>query len=371
MRVLFIGPLPEPVTGQSLACQVFLDELSRHAEVEVVNLSKAGFRQGVDSLRRIVEVLRIVWRAWRGSRRADIVYFTIAESWAGHAKDLLVCLVCLDRLDRTVLHLHGGAGMRGILARPGPLRALNDFILRRIGAMVVLGRRLEGMYAGRVPTERLHVVPNFAPDELFTEPAAIRAKFDATQPLRLLFLSNLLPGKGHEELLTAFQSLSPTQRVRLRLDFAGGFESDADRDRFLARLLPHPELRYHGTVRGAEKQALFAQAHLFCLPTYYPYEGQPISILEAYAAGCAVVTTDHSGIFDVFDPGVNGMAVEQRSVDSLRAALQQALESPAELERMALANLERAQREFRVGTYNGRLLEVLRRVAQAAGSSAA
>ena len=36
-----------------------------------------------------------------------------------------------------------------------------------------------------------------------------------------------------------------------------------------------------------------------CLPTYYPMEGQPISIIEAMGFGNFIVTTNHAGIPDI------------------------------------------------------------------------
>lgn len=354
-RVLFVGPVPPPVTGQSLACQVFLDALRMHAEVEVVNLSKAGFRQGVDSGSRVREVLAIIASVWRRRSRADFVYFTISESFAGNAKDLLIYLACFGRLDRTIVHLHGGAGMRELMRR-GWLRRLNGFFLRRLGAVVVLGRRLLDVFGDAVPADRLRIVPNFAQDELFCAPTAIEAKFASITPLRLLFLSNLLPGKGYVELVAAYAGLDASARERLRIDFAGGFESDADRDAFLGSIAAQPQLTYHGTVQGERKRELFANAHVFCLPTYYPYEGQPISILEAYASGCAVVTTDHSGIFDTFEPGRNGLAVEKRSVASLQRALATLAADPAGLLAMALHNHRTARERYTTARYNEALL---------------
>lgn len=364
MKVLFLAPLPEPITGQSLASEVFLEALREENEVEVVDMTKSSFKQGMSSIGRVGEVLAIVARARRLRRWADVVYLTLSESRAGNLKDLLICAACWGRLHRMVVHLHGGAGLRVLLGGGRWLtRAVNHFFLRRLGAVVVLGERHVGVFDGLVSPERIRVVPNFAADELFITAPAVEAKFAATRPLRLLFLSNLLPGKGHHELVGAYAALDETRRGALEIDFAGGFETDRERRRFERSMESFPRLRYHGTVRGEAKRRLLAAAHVFCLPTYYPYEGQPISILEAYASGCAVVTTDHSGVFDVFADGVNGLAVEKRSVSSLAAALEALLEKPDALRRMALENLHTAGRRYRAGEFNARLLRVLGEVA--------
>lgn len=367
MHILFIGPLPDPVTGQSLACQVFLEELRQHHTVEVVNLSKKNFDQGLDSLLRVREILGIAMHVAHIQHRADVVYLTTAESVAGNLKDLVLLALCGRRLSSVAIHLHGGAGMRELM-RPGRwLRALNAPFLRRLGAVVVLGERHVDIFSDFVYRDHMVIVPNFAQDEFFVDDDGVSRKFSAleagTARLRLLFLSNLLPGKGHEELLAGLKLLPPEARARIELDVAGAFPSDEDRVAFEKSVEGLAHVRIHGVVRGEAKRALLQQAHMFCLPTYYPYEGQPISILEAFAAGCAVLTTDHSGIFDVFDAGAGGFAVEKRSAGAVRAALEEALGSPARLQEMARHNLHAARERFRTTRYNERLLAVIDRVA--------
>jgi glycosyltransferase involved in cell wall biosynthesis len=364
MRILFIGPLPEPVTGQSLACQVLLDGLKIGNLVDVVDLNKSGFKQGVSSISRILEVALIAWRVWRLRKKARVIYFTVSESFAGNLKDLLIFGVCFAQLSRMVIHLHGGAGMRGIMLGDRLwVRRANEFFLRRIGAIVVLGARLVDIYAGAVGRSKIHIVPNFAQDEFFTSAEQIADKFLRVDPLRILFLSNLLPGKGHTELLDAFAQMDPSNRRRLRIDFAGGFESKEQERAFRKKIADDPQISYHGTVRGNEKKQLLLNAHVFCLPTYYPYEGQPISMLEAYASGCAVIATDHSGIFDVFADGINGYRVEKRSPSSIRNALERALAEPRNLEAIAQTNLLTAQRLYRVEHFNSALVKLITEVA--------
>ncbi len=187
-------------------------------------------------------------------------------------------------------------------------------------------------------------------------------RFSREEPLRLLFLSNLLPGKGHDELVSAIQLLNEDERDCVKVDFAGGFQSDDERQRFEEKISALSNITYHGVVRGETKRTLLHNAHVLCLPTYYPYEGQPIAILEGYAAGCTVFTTDHSGIFDIFTPEVNGIALDKGSPESVRNAIRAALSSPETLIRTAQANSKLAREQYRAHDYAERLLGILRGV---------
>lgn len=363
MRVLFIAPLPEPITGQALACQVFLDELEKHYDVDVVDMGKREFTHGASYAGRFLEVGRMGLEAWRKRSSADVIYLTISESPAGNAKDLMFYVACLNKLSRVVIHLNGGAGFRVLMRDHGFLRRVNAWFLRRLGGAIILGERHRDLFAGMVAPERTHIVPNFAEEFLFTDPAKIEAKFDGDSPLRVLFLSNLIAGKGYEELLEGFIALDPALRDAIRLEFAGGFASAKEEESFLKRMRSVPQATYHGTIRGDRKRQVFQDAHVFCLPTYYAYEGQPLSILEAYAAGCAVITTDHSGNCDVFTGGENGYLVEPRSPSSITSALERALKNRGELRAMALTNRQAADAHYRPATYQANMMRIVNTLA--------
>lgn len=348
MKIIFIATLPPPFTGQSVASQALLDQFKEDGHtVCILNLSKNTFRQGISSLSRIVEVLGLTWRTWKAGREFDAVYLTTSESLAGNLKDMLLLLVLGQLRAKTWLHLHGGAGMRNLLAnRSGLLGRINAFFLDRVAGVIVLGARLAPIFNDYVEAERIHIVKNFAVDSVFLGSALITTKWSDTSILRVLFLSNLLPGKGHEELLKAIRSLPSSLANRMHFDFAGGFESAADESRFRVAIADLPHVTYHGIVQGKSKEELLAQAHVFCLPTYYSYEGQPISILEAYASGCAVLTTDHSGIFDIFTPGMNGWQVRPQSPESIVEVLVEIAAAPVVAAQIGQWNRQQAEQNY-------------------------
>lgn len=357
-KIVFVGPLPPPVTGQSLACEVFLEALQSRYDVEVIDINKSDLNSGRASWSRITDMLGVAWRVTCAQRKADLVYFTITESFLGNLKDMLIYGACLPRLDRLVIHLHGGAGMARLL-QGRALRQANSWFLRRMGAVIVLGPRLAKIYAGLVQPSRIKQVPNFAEDRFFLQDSEVAGKFAASGPIRILFLSNMIAEKGCLVIVDALMALNAEERGRISVDFAGAFPTPECETAFLRKIENLPQITYHGIVGGEEKRRLLARSHVLCLPTYYPYEGQPICILEGYAAGCAVVTTDHSGILDVFTNGENGLLVEKQSVESLASAFRDILLDRGKIERFGAKNVDHARQHFTVTRYNSDLLDIV------------
>jgi hypothetical protein len=73
-RLLFVGPLPDPVTGQSLACQVLLDDLRRDHDVDVIDLNRDFSSKGKGVLGHVRRVLGNVARMRTLKRTADVIY---------------------------------------------------------------------------------------------------------------------------------------------------------------------------------------------------------------------------------------------------------------------------------------------------------
>ena len=358
--VLFIGPVPPPITGQSLACEVFLGALREEYDVILLDINKSDFASGGFVWARVKEIAQILKRVRREAPSADMVYFTITESVLGNAKDLLIYLACRNLLPRTVIHLHGGAGMIRLLHGPtGFLRWLNAIFLKNMAAVIVLGGRLRAVYEGLVPNENLRVVENFAEDIYQIPPAAIDAKFSDGGPLRIFFLSNLIAEKGYLHLRDAVMEIARERPGQVLLDYAGGFVTEEEKEHFLASIEDVPSITYHGIVRGDEKKRLLQASHLLALPTYYPFEGQPICILEGYAAGCGVMTTDHSGIFDIFTPGENGWEVAKGSADSIHAAIIECLGNREQVAQAARRNAGLAKDRYTARRYNNALLAIV------------
>jgi len=336
--------------------------LNKYHRVVLINLSKGSFKQGISSFKRIIRIARVLKEVWVKSKDADVIYITISQSFSGNIRDILFYLICFKSLSRVIIHLHGGGIRNLIFDKNRFLKKINRFFIIRLGGVIVLGQSLVTIFSDMIPKQRVHIVAAFAENYLFLNEEKIENKFQMTSPLRILFMSNLIIGKGHEELIDAYHGLSKELQKMLRIDFAGSFESDSDEKKFLKKVDGFERIHYHGIVEGAEKKDLFARAHIFCLPTYYYYyEGQPISILEAYASGCAVITTDHGGIRDIFKDGINGFEVQKKSSKSIKLVIEKIIDNIGQLLPMALSNRKTAHNKYRQSNHISSMLAIIER----------
>jgi glycosyltransferase involved in cell wall biosynthesis len=85
---------------------------------------------------------------------------------------------------------------------------------------------------------------------------------------------------------------------------------------------------------------LLTAADLFVFPTRF--EGHPSALLEAMAHGLAIVTSDASGIPEIFDHHVHGLMIRTEQSDELRDAIRWALHHPEAMQTMG----QQAQRRM-------------------------
>jgi glycosyltransferase involved in cell wall biosynthesis len=161
---------------------------------------------------------------------------------------------------------------------------------------------------------------------------------------RVTLPARMLRDKGVIEFCKAIGNLKQ-QGVLIEGILAGGIDPDNPESLTTAEL-HQLELRYGVRWIGHCKDvaSLFALTHIICLPSYR--EGLPKVLIEASAAGRAIVTTDVPGCRHVVEDAVTGILVPSGNVGALTDAIAR-LASSAELRhRLGHAARLRAEREF-------------------------
>ncbi|MFN3410075.1 MAG: glycosyltransferase family 4 protein, partial [Limisphaerales bacterium] len=197
-----------------------------------------------------------------------------------------------------------------------------------------------------VSREKVRVIP------LAYEPAAASqalqpdfpVRFDATRPLRLLFVGQVTYLKGIIPLLEAMRELA-TQPVELTILGTVGCDVPAP-------LRSLPSVRWAGAVPRGQVGEFYRAANALVFPSFC--DGFGLVQLEAQAHGLPVIASRHCGA--VVADGVNGLLLPEVSATAISSAVRRCIEEPGLLTRLA-AN-SRVEERFSLRSVGDQLLSV-------------
>ena len=149
------------------------------------------------------------------------------------------------------------------------------------------------------------------------------------QLVKVLYLAHCTREKGLFDTLAAVsarQSAAAQRQapVSLRLLVTGGFvtadeKAEFEQKSWRSRAWPSM-VQYLGFVSGDQKHQLLREADLFCFPTYYENENQPVNLIEAMAFGLPILTTRWRSLPELFPADYPGL-VNVRSPEQIAEGL--------------------------------------------------
>lgn len=251
-----------------------------------------------------------------------------------------------------VFHLHGGAFDRYYAKASALEKAWVRRTIHGAKVVLVLSESWADWLRETIGHADVRVLPN--PVEPMALPDDV-----PREPQTLLFLGRLEDAKGVFVLIDALARLAGV-RPALRVILAG--EGDVARVRAAAVAAGVAErVELPGWVSGEAKACLLARAGIFVLPSRF--EGVPMGILEAQAAGMPVVATRVGGIPQVITDGFNGVLCAPDNVASLVTALKPLLADPGLAARMGEVGRERVLEAYGVERVRQLLGDVWRTLA--------
>jgi glycosyltransferase involved in cell wall biosynthesis len=265
-------------------------------------------------------------RLWRSRRRPAIHL----NGRRGNSLSLAARLTLPGYRFVTTAH-----GMLGLHARRNALYRVVDLAASRLASTVIAvsadtRRRL--VEAGS-PAARTVVILNGLGDAELAALGSVAARRRAPEagPVRVGFLGRLSPEKGTRELLEVARSLLGKSSATLAIGGDGpdrAWLEAASRD-----VTASARLSWRGTV--GEVAGFLGEVDILVLPSHN--EGLPYVLLEAMAAGCAIVAFRVGGIPEVVaDPSL-GVLVEPGDVDAFVGAVLNLVADPARVNALGRA----------------------------------
>ena len=371
MKLLVFAHVPPPHHGQSYMVQLMLNGFGgdrRRRKYQAPNpfgiqcyhvnarfsrgLEDIGALQSIKLARLFLHCLEAIWCRFRHG--VECFYYVPAPGKrVALYRDWLVMLICRPFFKKVILHWHA-AGLAKWLETAVQIRtrATTYHLFKPVDLSIVLSQ-YNFADAEKLLSRRICVVNNGIPDpcpdfaqsvlprrrarfaartKLFAggklEPREIELAGGDPQLVRILFLAHCTREKG---LFATMAAVAAANRelaarrlpMRMKLRAAGNFVTVAEKLEFDRQMMT-PEfaeaVEYLGFVSGEEKRAALCQADVFCFPTRYVGENQPVNLIEAMAFGLPVVTTRWRSLPEMLPPDSPGLVADQ-SPDQITAAL--------------------------------------------------
>ncbi len=245
------------------------------------------------------------------SDEIDLVHLNTALNPLSIVRDFALAKAAKAARKPLIIHVHGGK----FLAREFEnnfVKNLARQMLETADAVLVLSELEKQVFKNRRQNLRVKVLENAVALDEAQFPARDRDQ------KTIIFLGRMTESKGLHEIVEAVKTLrGQNYRFNFRAFGAGDLEKS-----FTAQMseILGDKFYFGGIVAGADKWRELAKSDVFLLPSRHG-EGLPMAMLEAMAAGCAVVVSEMASIGAVVSDGVNGFLVEPENAAQIVAKL--------------------------------------------------
>jgi glycosyltransferase involved in cell wall biosynthesis len=351
LNVAIVAPSMRILGGQAVQAERLLDAWAGDSEVRawLVPINPTLPRplrqlERVKYARTIATQLAYWPLLIRELGRADIVHVFSASYFSFLLAPLPATLIA-RLMSKPVLINYRSGEAPDHLKRSAIARAT----LRATDCNVVPSRFLRDVFASFGLSAE--VVPNIVDVDRFA--------FRLRAPLR----PRLLSTRSFEPMYNVACTLRAFARVQARfpdasLTLAGTGSQEAALRRLAAELNLR-KVRFAGAVPPAEIWRYYADADIYIQTPNI--DNMPSSVMEAFASGCAVVSTDAGGVPAILTDGVHGLLVPCGDDSAAAGRILRLLEEP-DLARTLTMQARESCGEYRWSEVRGRWLSLYRRL---------
>ena len=356
-KLLIIGQLPPPHHGSNVMTEMFIKSLKNLGSN--ITIVEKKFSNRIEDVRKlsISKIFKIpvitsllIYRLVRN--KYDLCFYFLSLGSPSIFFDAFFLFFIRMFRIKYILYLHA----KGLIDLNEkifwPLRSfVKKTISLSLGALV-LGERLKADISHLIPNEYLFVLPNTVPD-IKSKKSDIN--YNKNRPVKVLFLSNLMPSKGPMEFLKMAKKIN---RINKNVHFflAGPKMSNhffSEINEFIHNEDLNDFITLTGSIYGEKKETLFTENDIFVFPTHDDTFG--LVNLEAMRAGLPIVTSDEGSIPEVVIDGVNGFIIDPKDIDMLADRVLKLIIDPKLRIKMGNAGREIYEKKFTTNSYQKRL----------------
>lgn len=329
-RILVVASSPPPYGGQAMMVQTLLDAKFDDVELHHVRMafSSSMKSMGKFELKKLFHMFDVVGRAMvkRFKYSTELLYYVPGGSGkAPVLRDIFILFFLKLMCRKVIFHFHAAGVSEVVETLPSAFKklafkqyALPDF------AIFLSGRNPDADYFR--PKQSM-IIPNGLQDEA-NDYLPLERKNNGT--VKILFVGVLKASKGVKILLEATKNLLD-KGYNINTKLMGEF-SDIDFkleiEQFCKSNNLNAIIEFTGVLIGQPKWEEFAQADIFCFPSYFESESFGNVLVEAMMFQLPIVSTEWRGIPDIVENSRNGFLVPIKNSSVLSERLEQLIKEP-------------------------------------------
>lgn len=347
MKILCTFPVAEWANGGISSWSRKFIKTFPNEEFELIVVNTAPRRLVVESglFRRVVTGLSAMYGILKQTysilKNTQVTMMhTTTSGNLGTLRDFLLYRLCEHYGVKTILHCHYGC-----IAEDYVSKGLKGWLLRKTMRLydqiwVLDKRSLNALKKYSHLADKVFLTPNSieVPSVCDSQPKVYQ---------RVGFIGNVVPEKGILELVEAVVQLKPSTHLDIvgpALDETMQTIKDLAQDCYGDTIVKHDKMNNNDAVRFMKGLDIVA------LPTYYPSEAFPISILEAMSLGKLVISTPRAAIPDMLtteDGDLCGILVKEKSVADIVSAIQWCQQNPRSADELCRKAYDKVYRCYR------------------------
>jgi L-malate glycosyltransferase len=348
-RVVIVAASPRYIGGQSVQAELLLSGWQNDKEVgaEFIPVDPVfpfllRWAERVPLLRTVVRQPIFLFRLWRGLKGTDIAHIFSASYWSFLVAVAPALWTARRRGAKTLVHYHSGEARDHLRKFRGAQVAL-----KKADRLVVPSGYLVDVF-GEFGLQA-QVIPNMVDVSQF----ACRVR----RPLR----PHLICTRGFHRYYcvdVVVRAFAEVQKMfpDARLDLVGRGPLEAE-IRALVRVLNLMGVEFKGAVEHGEMGHAYDEADIFINASRL--DNMPVSILEAFASGLPVVSTEPEGMGYVVEDGRTGLLSPVGDARALAENVVRVLRDPELAERIVL-NAQLDLERYSWDAVRGQWMEIYR-----------
>jgi glycosyltransferase involved in cell wall biosynthesis len=343
--IMILGKVPPPYMGPSIATELLLKSgLNNHFNlVHVDTKVNSDLRDigkwSLNKLRKNIQIYSSMISKIK-MNNPKLILIPFSQSTIGFIKDSAYIWIGILKGRKVLLHLRGSDFRRWINSTSLLTKWFVKKTLSKTAGVIVLGNNLKYLFDGFYPDSKIFVCPNGG---TYTIPARTKTE---KLPLRILYLGNLQPSKGIEDVIEAASLLNKSGLIDFEFEIIGGWRKDDVKERCLNKVkIENLSVKFFPPEASKEKFNLMANADIFLFPPREP-EGHPWVIVEAMASSLPIISTDQGAIIESVIDGYNGYVVPSNSPMEIAEKLKLLLSNDELRDNMSKASHSHYKKEF-------------------------